>query len=80
MTGPCRALRYLAESAFHLFIAVGNAGFTPTPWGYYGGLSFGAADKAYNVKLRGVTVADNRNTTVDGNTNNDGNSCRCRYQ
>jgi hypothetical protein len=52
----------------------GNAGYNPTPWGYYGGLSFGAADRAYDVKLRGVTIADNRNTTVDGNTNNNGNS------
>lgn len=53
----------------------GNAGYSvSTGWGYYGGLHFSGADKVYDVKLRGVTIADNRNSVDNGNTNAESNS------
>lgn len=52
----------------------GNAIYTPTPFGYYGGVHLGATNKRYTVKLRGVSVQNNKNTTVDGNTNSAENS------
>jgi hypothetical protein len=53
----------------------GNAGYSvSTGWGYYGGLHFGAPNTVYDIKLRGVTIADNRNVIDNGNTNAESNS------
>lgn len=51
----------------------GNAGYNPTPFGYNGGISLGTP-QPHKLKLRNVAVTNNRNTTVDGNTNSAGNS------
>jgi hypothetical protein len=48
----------------------GNGSWSDTTfWGYYGGLNFSATDKAYDIKLRGVTIDGNRNIVDNGNTN-----------
>lgn len=53
----------------------GNGSYSATTgWGYYGGMYFGAADKAYDIRLRDVAVHHNRNVVNDGNTNSDTNS------
>ncbi len=53
----------------------GNAGYAlETYWSYYGGLYFAGPNKAYDIKLRGVTIEDNRNLVVNGNTNTEANS------
>jgi hypothetical protein len=53
----------------------GNGSYSDsTGWGYYGGLHFGGANRAYDVKLRGVTIQDNRNIVNNGNTNAEANS------
>jgi|GEM_PF-3695466 len=47
----------------------GNAGFSlTTVWGYNGGLWFGNGAQKYAVKLRGVTISNNRNAVNNGNT------------
>jgi hypothetical protein len=53
----------------------GNGSYSvSTGWGYYGGLHFGASNTVYDIKLRGVTIADNRNIVNNGNTNAEANS------
>ena len=48
----------------------GNASYsTSTGFGYYGGLNFSGPNTAYDIKLRGVTIEDNRNIVDNGNTN-----------
>ena len=47
----------------------GNAGFSlNTVWSYHGGLWFGNGAQKYAVKLRGVTISNNRNAVNNGNT------------